>query len=94
MTSIPKTEITSRDPIEITLPETSIFRKLFEATSVDEKNDDNPIKEVEHTLTDDEYNQMMGEFLEKVRKQNELNKPENKIKRILKEKEEERKRKF
>jgi hypothetical protein len=98
MTSILETEITSRErllkqtersePIEITLPETSIFRKLIE------KPIDDNVKEVDSTITDEEYNQMMKEFLERIRKQNVFNKPENKIKRILKAKEEERKRKF
>jgi hypothetical protein len=78
----------SQEPIEITLPETSIFRKLIE------KPIDDNVKEVDSTITDEEYNQMMKEFLERIRKQNEFNKPENKIKRILKAKEDERKRKF
>jgi cytochrome c553 len=93
MTSIPETEITSREPIEITLPETSIIRQLFEASYGDEKNDNKTeIKEVEKTLSDDEYNQLMAMFLNQARQEQEQNKPENKIKRILKEKENERKR--
>lgn len=80
-------------PIEITLPETSIIRQIFEASYGEEKNtEDNNIKEVEKTLTDEEYNELMKAFLDASRKQAENNKPENKIKRIIKEKEEERKR--
>lgn len=85
--------MSENEPIEITLPETSIIRQIFEASYGDEKNDENnTVKEVEKTLTDEEYNELMKAFLDASRKQAERNKPENKIKRIIKEKEEERKR--
>lgn len=76
--------------VEIDLPETSVIRKLFESRIVENENPENGIKEVESTLNDEEYNDMLKEFLEKLRKNEELNKPENRLRKKIMEKENER----
>jgi hypothetical protein len=71
------------EPIEITLPEDSIIRRIFEGPKgIDEKASDD-IKEVEKTLTDEEYNELMSAFLNKMRIQSQSQNPENKMRRKL-----------
>jgi hypothetical protein len=71
------------EPIEITLPEDSIIRRIFEGPNgVDEKASGD-IKEVEKTLTDEEYDELMKNFLDHMRKQSQHNSPENKMRRKL-----------
>lgn len=73
----------SDKPIELTLPEDSIIRRIFEGPSgIDEKSSEN-IKEVEKTLTDEEYDELMKKFLNHMRKQAEQNKPEVKLRSRL-----------
>ena len=81
--------------IEATLPEDSIIRKLIEAQTqpiqiADEKQSED-IKEVEKTLTDEEYEDLMKKFMEHVRKQAEENTPKKKLERKIKMLEEQRK---
>lgn len=76
--------------IEIELPKDSLIRTLVEGENK-EVGEDNGITEVKETLTDEEYQTMLNGFLERLRNQQELNKPVNKLKRILEEKREQRK---
>jgi hypothetical protein len=80
------------EPIEITLPQDSIFRKLFGSQSDTEENVGAKIGEVEKTLTDDEYHEMLKAFLERGRREAEHNKPINKLHRAINKKADERKR--
>jgi len=84
----------NQEPIEIDLPENSLIKKLLQCRADDGQSFDenNEIKSVEKTLTDEEYNAMLIEFLEKSKKQAELNKPENRLKHRIMLKENERKR--
>ena len=73
------------EPIEITLPDDSIIRRIFEGPmGIDEKASED-IKEVEKTLTDEEYNELMSAFLNKMRiqSQSQSQNPENKMRRKL-----------
>jgi len=81
--------------IEATLPEDSIIRKLIEAQTqpiqiADEKQSED-IKEVEKTLTDEEYEDLMKKFMEHVHKQQLENTPKKKLERKIKMLEEQRK---
>jgi hypothetical protein len=73
------------DPIEITLPEDSIFRKLMGTPSTD-------IKETENTMTDEEYNELLKGFLEYSKKQALNNKPEVKLRKKIEMMEQSRQR--
>ena len=70
------------EPIEITLPESSIIRQIFEGVTNPEGAGED-IKEVEKTMTDEEYQEMLKGFVEYARKQAEHNKPENKLRRKI-----------
>jgi hypothetical protein len=74
----------SDNTIEVDLPEDSIFRKLMGLGAEDAKVGEE-IKDVEKTLSDEEYQKLLAGFLEFSRKQAEANKPENKLKRKLEE---------
>ena len=71
------------EPIEIELPKDSVIRRIFEGpTGADEKSGEE-IKEVEKTLTDEEYDELMKGFLHEMRKQAQMNNPENKLRRRI-----------
>lgn len=70
------------EPIEITLPENSIIRRIFEGKPADDEKATD-VKEVEKTLTDEEYQEVLKGFLEQARKQAEANKPENKLRKRI-----------
>jgi hypothetical protein len=80
--------------VEIDLPDDSIIKKLLQCRADDGQSFDenNEIKSVEKTISDEDYNAMLSEFLEKAKKQAELNKPENRLKHKIMIKENERKR--
>lgn len=70
------------DPIEITLPEDSIIRRIFEGKP--EGNEvSTDIKDVEKTLTDEEYQEVLKGFLEQTRKHADANKPKNKLRKRI-----------
>jgi hypothetical protein len=82
--------------IEATLPEDSIIRKLIEAQTqpiqiAEVANASEDIKEIEKTLTDEEYEDLMKKFMEHVRKQAEENTPKKKLERKIKMLEQQRK---
>lgn len=79
------------DTIEIELPKDSLIRSLVEGGQPDIIGDDSEIKQVQHTLTDEEYQTMLQQFTEHMRNQAEYNKPEHKLKRRLEEFREQRK---
>jgi hypothetical protein len=71
--------------LEDVLPEGSVVKQILTG--------DNPdVKAVEKTMSDEEYGVIMAQFLEMYRKKAEDNKPQNKIKKKIAEKENERKR--
>jgi hypothetical protein len=77
--------------VEIELPKDSLIRSLIEGKDPS-IGEDSEIKGVEHTMSEEEYQQTLQEFLEFTRKQAEFNKPENKLHRKLEEMRDKRKR--
>lgn len=80
------------DTVEASLPENSIIRKLLELQSGQLPEGSSNVKEVETTISDEDYNIMLNEFLKKTRQAQENAKPENKLRRKIVSMEEHRKK--
>jgi hypothetical protein len=88
---------TKSDTVEIDLPETSLIRQLIEGVRLEDGKEnecgDSELKTVQTTLTDEEYQKMLSDFLTQLRDVEKMKSPEEKLKRKLGAFKEVRKRK-